>query len=67
MIKVRLNGQEKTLSAGMTLSDLLEQYALKQERIAVEIDGVIIDSQDFSTTVLQEANTIEIVRFVGGG
>ncbi len=67
MMKLMINGQEKTLQEGMTVAALLLQYELLEERIAVEVNGVIVDRQAFSSTVLGEASVVEIVRFVGGG
>ncbi len=67
MMKLMINGQEKTLQEGMTVAALLLQYELLEERIAVEVNGVIVDRQAFMSTVLQQGSTIEIVRFVGGG
>nr|NNM91333.1 sulfur carrier protein ThiS [Bacilli bacterium] len=66
-MKLMINGQEKTLQEGMTVAALLLQYELLEERIAVEVNGVIVDRQAFSSTVLGEASVVEIVRFVGGG
>ena len=66
---LKINGVEKQFPAGIpqTLTELLEQLDINQATIAAEIDGKIIERQNFSQTQLSSGQSIELVRFVGGG
>lgn len=60
-----LNGEscEKT----DTLLALLSEKNYRIDRIAVEINGVIIKKADYEKTILNDCDKIEVVSFVGGG
>ncbi|MBR5319928.1 MAG: sulfur carrier protein ThiS [Peptococcaceae bacterium] len=64
---MKINGAEVTLPDDTTLLDYLEQNQYKLERIAVEYNGEILSRDQYETVVLQSADVIEIVSFVGGG
>ena len=67
---LKINGVEKEFSAGVlpdTLAELLEQMNIKQATVVAEIDGIIIDRDDFGDTQIKPGQSIELVRFVGGG
>lgn len=63
---VIINGEEKKAD-GMLLSDYVAQKEWKSERIAVEINGVVIPRSEYDTTTLNDGDSVEIVSFVGGG
>ncbi len=50
-----------------TLAELLGQLNINQATVVAEIDGRIIERQDFAQTPLSAGQSIELVRFVGGG
>ena len=66
---LKINGVEKQFSAGIpqTLTGLLEQMDINQATVVAEIDGKIIERQNFSQTRVSPGQSIELVRFVGGG
>jgi len=66
---LKINGVEKQFPAGIpqTLTELLEQLNINQATVAAEIDGKIIERQNFSQAQLSSGQSIELVRFVGGG
>ena len=66
-MKLRVNGQEKEISAGKSLAAFLEESGYKKERIAVERNGRIAPKSSYGTTVLQDGDVLEVVSFVGGG
>lgn len=63
---VKINGTDLDI-AGKTLEDYLASTDYDIKRIAVERNGEIVPKAAYSETVLQEEDTIEVVRFVGGG
>ena len=65
---LRLNGEEKTFSDKTdTVSKLLETLEVNAQRVAVEINGGIVDPKLFSETLIHDSDKVEIVSFVGGG
>jgi thiamine biosynthesis protein ThiS len=66
-LKVTVNGDEKQIAEGTTISGLLEILEVKPERLAVEVNRRIVRRASWSSTALTEGDRIEIVNFVGGG
>jgi thiamine biosynthesis protein ThiS len=65
-MQIQLNGQTTTTEAA-TLAALVEELALKADRIAVELNGEIARRAAWPELALKPADRIEIVHFVGGG
>ncbi len=64
---IRVNGESQTLQEGLTVTDLLQTLNIKTEQVAVELNLKILDRGDFSHSVLQNGDTVEILSFIGGG
>ena len=66
---LRINGVDKEFPAGLpaTLAELLDQLEINQATVVAEIDGVIVERGDFVRTKLSCSESIELLRFVGGG
>jgi sulfur carrier protein len=65
-----LNGQSREfpqLGAGAHLQDLVTEFGLKGDRVAIEHNGNIVPRAEWANTVLTEGDRLEIVHFVGGG
>jgi len=67
MIEIVVNGTPRKVAQGTTILTLLEALAIKEDRVAVELDRVIIKAPRWPETALNEGARIEIVHFVGGG
>ena len=63
---VKING-EKMEVAGMTLTQYLATTKFDPQRIAIERNGDIVPKAQYSHTVLEDGDSVEIVSFVGGG
>ena len=66
-ITVSVNGEDKQLPAGSTISDLLRQLSLDRARIAVEHNRRVIPRAEHGAALLNHGDAVEIVTFVGGG
>ncbi|MBW7992282.1 MAG: sulfur carrier protein ThiS [Planctomycetes bacterium] len=66
---LKINGIEKQFPDGLpgTLIELLKQLDINQATVVAEINGKIIERQNFSQTRVSPGQKIELVRFVGGG
>jgi thiamine biosynthesis protein ThiS len=66
-LRVYVNGEAKELSDRISLSELITQLNLPAGRIAVELNRNVVRRNDWSTTMLADGDSLEIVHFVGGG
>ena len=65
-----INGVQKEFPDNQlpkTVAELLEQMKINAATVVAEIDGEIVRKQHFAETALSSGQTIELVRFVGGG
>ncbi len=65
-MNVVINGEKTELSPQSTLAGLLENYELPQAFV-IELNGEIIAPESYESQSLKEGDTLEIIRFVGGG
>ena len=63
---VKINGEEFNI-AGKTLTEYLATTKYDTKRIAVERNGDIVPKAQYSSTILQDGDSVEVVSFVGGG
>ena len=63
---VKINGNT-TDTAGKSLAEYLATTDYDTKRIAVERNGEIVPKAQYSKTILQDGDTVEVVSFVGGG
>ena len=66
-MKLIINGREREIPDGSTLSALLNQLGVTKDRVAVERNGDIVPKADYDRAFLAEGDTLEVVQFVGGG
>ncbi|MEJ2704547.1 MAG: sulfur carrier protein ThiS [Sedimentisphaerales bacterium] len=69
MQTLKINGNERQFPVGIpqTLTQLLEQLTINEATVVAEIDGQIIERCNFEHTRLHNGQTVELIRFVGGG
>jgi sulfur carrier protein len=67
MINVQINGKQVQLEEQTSLVAYLEMLGVSPRAVAVEHNGVIVERDAFATTTLDDGDTVEIVRMVGGG
>jgi thiamine biosynthesis protein ThiS len=66
-MKVFINGETKEIAGEVNLIELLANFSLPQERIAVELNEQVVRKKDWENILVKDADKIEIVHFVGGG
>lgn len=66
-MNITLNGEQRPIDSGLTISGLLEQLGFQGKRIAVEHNGEIVPRSAHAETPLTDGDTLEIVVAVGGG
>ncbi len=66
-MQISVNGETKTLDRETSLADLLVQFALTPQRVAVELNQRLVRRAEYAETTLHEGDRVEIVTLVGGG
>lgn len=64
---LQINGEIKELPTPLSLSALIESLKLPHDRLAIELNRLVIRRSEWPLTMLNEGDKIEIVHFVGGG
>ena len=65
--KIQLNGNSYEVSNGTNLEDLLNKLKIKKNKVAIEVNGNIIEKSKYSNLILNKNDRVEIVHFIGGG
>ena len=67
MAKIQLNGDSYEINNGTNLNQLLIKLKIKKNKVAIEINGVIVEKKKYSNLILNKNDKVEIVHFIGGG
>ncbi|MBI4632781.1 MAG: sulfur carrier protein ThiS [Deltaproteobacteria bacterium] len=66
-MKITVNGTKETLSAPTDIDSFLQEKGIDRKGIVVELNREIIPQGDWPKTVIGENDSLEILRFMGGG
>ena len=66
-LRIIVNGEDREIPEGTTLSQLIQSLGLMPERVAIELNRAVVRRADWERIVLREGDRLEIVHFVGGG
>ncbi len=66
-MQIVLNGETRTVAAGLTVTGLLAELGIDARKVAVERNLEIVPKSVFAATALAEGDRLEIVHFIGGG
>jgi thiamine biosynthesis protein ThiS len=67
MTEIVVNGEPRQVPDGTTITGLLAILSIPGDRVAVELDRLIIKNIFWAETHLRPGAQVEIVHFVGGG
>jgi thiamine biosynthesis protein ThiS len=65
-MNVKVNGDPREIPPGTTVRQLVEQFKLTPEKVAIEINRRLVRAEKYDQA-LNAGDEIEIVTFVGGG
>ncbi|MEO6654950.1 MAG: sulfur carrier protein ThiS [Pyrinomonadaceae bacterium] len=66
-IKIKLNGEIREVPGEISLDHLLELFSLPKQRVAIELNNVVVRRTAWAETLVRGSDKIEVVHFVGGG
>jgi thiamine biosynthesis protein ThiS len=67
MPTITLNGKPHKVGSSMTLIDLLTSLEIDRRMIAVAHNGDVVPRDRYDGVCLQDGDSVEVVRMVGGG
>ena len=67
MAKIQLNGKKVSIKQKLSVFDLLKKHKLNDRKVAVELNGSIINKKKYKQRFVKNNDKIEIVHFIGGG
>ena len=65
--KIQLNGDPYEVNDGTNLNELLNKLKIEKNKVAIEVNGEIIDRKKYVNLILNKDDKVEIVHFIGGG
>ena len=66
-IRVTINGRDLKLPKPISLERYIEERGLTGRRLAVAHNGDVVPREDYANVIIDDGDTLEIVRPVGGG
>tara|TARA_B110000438_G_C15806520_1_gene647649 strand:- start:2070 stop:2288 length:219 start_codon:yes stop_codon:yes gene_type:complete len=67
MAKIQLNGSTYKINSGTNLNQLLNKLKIEKNKVAIEVNGKIIERKKYPNIALSTNDKVEIVQFIGGG
>ena len=67
MAKIQLNGRKIKLNNKYSIATLLKKYKIDSKKVAVELNGKIINRNKYKSINVKNKDKVEIVHFIGGG
>ena len=67
MAKIQLNGLPYEINNGTKLNELLNKLNIQKNKVAVEVNGEIVEKNKYPKLALNKDDKVEIVHFIGGG
>ena len=65
--KIQLNGDPYEISNGTNLNELLNKLKIQKNKVAIEVNGEIVEKTKYQNLILNKNDKVEIVHFIGGG
>ena len=63
-----VNGEKREVASGpLNVEALLQSFGAPAQRVAVELNGLVVVKAERRTTPVNDGDVIEIVTLVGGG
>ena len=65
--KIQLNGSSYEINNKTNLNQLLDKLKIQKTKVAIEVNGVIVEKKQYPKVILNKDDKVEIVHFIGGG
>jgi len=65
--KIQLNGDPYEINGRTNLNELLNKLKIQKNKVAIEVNGEIVQKEKYESLVLNKDDKVEVVHFIGGG
>jgi len=65
--KIQLNGDPYEINDRTNLNELLNKLKIQKNKVAIEVNGEIVQKDEYQNLILKKDDKVEIVHFIGGG
>ena len=65
--KIQLNGSPYEINTKTNLNQLINKLKIQKTKVAIEVNGVIVEKNKYPKVILNKGDNVEIVHFIGGG
>ena len=65
--KIQLNGNPYEINTETNLNQLLNKLKIQKTKVAIEVNGAIVQKNKYPKVILNKGDKVEIVHFIGGG
>ena len=65
--KIQLNGSPYKINTETNLNQLLNKLKIQKTKVAIEVNGTIVEKNKYPKVILNKDDKVEIVHFIGGG
>ena len=65
--KIQLNGNPYEINTETNLNQLLNKLKIQKTKVAIEVNGAIVEKNKYPKVILNKGDKLEIVHFIGGG
>ena len=65
--KIQLDGDPYEINSGTNLNELLNKLKIHKNKVAIEVNGEIVEKKKYQNLILHKDDKVEIVHFIGGG
>ena len=65
--KIQLNGRPYEINTETNLNQLLNKLKIQKTKVAIEVNGAIVEKNKYLKVILNKGDKVEIVHFIGGG
>jgi sulfur carrier protein len=65
--QIQLNGISYEIDNDTNLSELLNRLKIQKNKVAIEVNGEIVEKNKYPNLTLRKNDKVEIVHFIGGG
>ncbi len=66
-MQIYINGDEQQISDDLTMSNLVQQLGLGDQRFAIEVNEELVPRSSFTEYRLKPGDRVEVVQAIGGG
>lgn len=66
-MRIKVNGEAREFGTDVSLEALLVELSVPGDRVAIELNHLVVRRSEWTKVKLREDDNVEIVHFVGGG